>query len=231
MFKVTNKRELFTCLYGFVMGDGGVYRQKHKGNYFGNASFIANNIEDNLDYILWRKSVLEEITNVRISFPKDVHTDGCTRRQIVRTDTRTHPIYTKLWNRLYSTGRKVVDKHQLKFMSWEFLAILFQEDGSCSVDKRCNASPSVQIATKSFSYPENMAIKLAIKEKLGIDFNVHKQTRKDRIYWYLALPTRYYDVFRYNIEPFIFDSFRYKIPENTSTRNYRVPVDTSKRVS
>jgi hypothetical protein len=102
-------------------------------------------------------------------------------------------------------------------MSWQFLAILYQDDGHCTVDNRCNATPIAQIATKSFTYPENMAIKLAIKEKIDIEFNLRRQTYNDRIYWFLVLPVRFYDKFRFGVEPYIFDSFRYKIPENTNT--------------
>jgi hypothetical protein len=202
------------------MGDGGVYRGKYKGKYNGNAKFIANNIADNSDYIYARAAVLEELTSVRVI---DVSKYGKgNKKPLLRTETRVHPVYTKLWNRIYSTGRKGIDPHQLKFMSWRFLAILFQDDGSCCVDNRCNATPQVEIATKNFTYPENMAIKLAIKEKLNIEFNVRRQNYRDRIYWYLVLPVRFYDKFRNGVEPYIFDSFRYKIPINTNSRTKQV---------
>jgi hypothetical protein len=224
MFKITNNREFYECLYAFCMGDGGVYRHKHKGKHIGNAKFIANNIADNEDYIYARADVLSQLTTTKVidvTKYRDCK-DGYTRKSMLRTETKTHPTYTKIWNRLYSTGRKGVDPHQLKFMSWQFLAILYQDDGNCTVDNRCNATPIAQIATKSFTYPENMAIKLAIKEKLDIEFNLRRQTYNDRIYWFLVLPVRFYDKFRYGVEPYIFDSFRYKIPENTNTSTKQI---------
>jgi hypothetical protein len=220
MFNVTNKRELYECLYAFVMGDGGVYRQKKQGKYIGNARFRAKNIADNSDYIYARANVLEHLTTVHI-FEEGIYGKE-NKKPVLQTNTKVHPVYTKLWNRLYSTGRKGICPHQLKFMTWRFLAILYQDDGSCLVNTRCNATPIVAIATHNFTYPENMAIKLAIKEKLNIEFNVRRASKGDRIYWNLVLPARFYNKFKNGIEPYIFDSFRYKIPENTNTKTKQV---------
>lgn len=200
-----DKRELYGLLYAFTMGDGSIFYTNKQAK---NPIFIANTITDNRDYVTWRASILEHFTKVRVY---DIDQSHRNRKNLLRTVTNTHPVYTKIHNRLYATGRKSIDPHQLKFMSWQFLAILYMDYGSVRKDTRCNATPQVQIATKKFSYAENMSIKLAIKEKLGIDFNVRKQSYRDKIYWYLVLPTKQYMSFIENIRPYIFDSFNYKV--------------------
>lgn len=214
-----NKKQLMKYVYAFVMGDGGIYYSNKTSK---NPILVANTIIDNEDYVHWRASILENLTNVEVYTVDQTHRN---RRNILRTVTKTHPTYTKIHNRLYSTGRKAIDPHQLTFLDAEFLAILYMDDGSCYVDNRCNATPQVSIATKSFSYSENMGLKLAIKEKLGLEFNVHKQTNRGRVYWYLRLPTRYYERFQYLVAPYIFPSFAYKLPERrTAEPSYGYPT-------
>jgi hypothetical protein len=215
-----DKRELTGMVYAFTMGDGCIY-YPHKTSQ--HTIFTAENIIDNEDYIYWRADILQNITKVHV-----YHRDNSERskrsgwncKDTLRTVTRTHPIYTKVYNRLYGTGRKAIDPHQLTFMSWQMLAILYMDDGSVVVDKRCkNATPAVTLHTKSFSHAENVMLKRAIEEKLGIYFNVVRQSKGDKIYWFLRLRSKDYITFRNGVEPYIFPSFQYKIPEFSKIPN------------
>jgi hypothetical protein len=163
------------------------------------------------DYVHWRASVLENLTSVKLT------TYERNGREYIRTSTKSHPKYTKAYNRMYGTGRKSIDNHQLTFLDWEYLAIWYMDDGNCYVDKRVNATPKVKLATYGFSYYENVAIKRAIRDILGVDFSIIRETRKDRFQYYLKLPSKYYDKFRSGVETYIFPSFQYKIPVNTCT--------------
>jgi hypothetical protein len=202
-----DNKELTGMVYAFCMGDGGIFYTNKAAR---NPVFIANNIVDNRDYVEYRASVLSELTKVRVYEVEQSHRN---RRNLLRTITNTHPLYTKVHNRLYVENKKVIDPHQLTFMSWQMLAILYMDDGNARVDTRCkNATPAVSIHTKSFSYGDNVLLKKAIEEKLGLYFKVTPQNYRGKRYWYLRLSTKQYQTFKDGVEPYIFSSFHYKIP-------------------
>jgi hypothetical protein len=201
-------KELTGMVYAFCMGDGGIFYTNKTAR---NPVFIANNIVDNRDYVEYRADVLRGLTKVRVYEIDQSHREG--HRNLLRTVTNSHPIYTKVHNRLYVENKKVIDPHQLTFMSWQFLAILYMDDGSVNVDKRCkNATPAVSIHTKSFSYGDNVLLKKAIEDKLGLYFKVTPHNMKGKRYWYLRLSTKQYLTFRDGVAPYILPSFEYKIP-------------------
>lgn len=198
-----NNKIILKYIYAFCLGDGGVY---YSGN---NARFQANNLEKHADYVYWRASVLENLTKVNVWQVQD-NRPG--RQPILQTSTLSHPKYTQVREDLYIQNIKRVSPHQLTFMDWESLAILHMDDGSLYLDARCNATPQVMLSTKGFSYGDNVLIKRAIEEKLGIVFNIHRQKNpKGNYYYFLRLRAKDYSKFADNVAPYIQPSFEYKI--------------------
>ena len=204
-----DERNKIKYIVAFLYGDG--YIGKHGKE----CRFQANNIIDNLDYITWRKEILENITPVTLTTNKDGRPN---RREIVKTFTRTHPIYSRVHERMYLQGKKVIDPHYLKLLDWETLAIWYMDDGCLGIVKQDYKEshyecPVPSLATHCFSYAENLLIKQTIKEKLGIEFNIHKAgvNKEDEMMYQLVLRRSSFDTFHSGIEKFITPSFLYKI--------------------
>jgi hypothetical protein len=185
--------------------DGGLYR-----NGKGNARFILNMREENLDYVEWVRDTIQCVTPAAIKERKDYNTDGYSRKPQVRLESAAHPRLTTLHERIYINGHKVIDPHMIKLMDAEALAIIFMCDGGTNAQMRQGSvtpSPSITLNTKGFSYADNLSLSKAIYESLGIKTNVNRHNQ----YWYLRVPTNDAGRFVSTIEPHVMPSFRYKL--------------------
>lgn len=204
-----DKKQLTKLISYFSMGDGGLYSRKEKDN----AQFIMNMKKDNLDYIEWVEKVLSEITSVRRYDRKDYNTDGHIRKEQIRLESNRHPFLTTLKNRIYcEDGHKGLDLHTLKLLDWEAMSILFMCDGSAHEYLRPeigmkNPSVKVTLNMKRLSEAEQLVLKQTIKNNLGVEFNINKQYK----YFFLTLRTKDVNKFMDGIEPYVLDSFKYKI--------------------
>jgi hypothetical protein len=205
-----NRKDLVKYIVAFLYGDGSISLPHAK-----ECRFEASCIIDNEDYVLWRKSILEELTPVRVYIidPKMEN-----RKLILQTSTRIHPLYTQIKSRVYHDGKKTLDPHYLKLFDWETLAILYMDNGSLREVKQdykekhyTNKYPN--IATMNFNYAENLLLKETIKKNLGIEFNINKHsTRKDgTINYMLCMPSSSRERFYKEIGQYILPSFRYKL--------------------
>lgn len=201
----TMSKELIKRLYFFSTFDGGIYTVANSTN----AKFIVNMKKENLDYVEAIEKTLNELgIGCSIKDRVDYSTDGFSRKQQVRLESRNHPKLTTIQNRIYIEGKKVIDPHMLTMLDAEALAIIFMADGSRVYDKRSpNAKPNITLNTKGFSYGDNFLLKKAIKEVLNLEFNIQRQNN----YWYLRLRAKDIEKFDEIVSPFIFNSFSYKL--------------------
>ena len=204
-----NDKDIMKYAVAFTYGDGCIIRHGKE------CRFEATCIEDNMDYINWRKCILENITPINTYENKDSRPN---RKLLIKTSSRTHPTYTKIYSRMYHNGRKTVDPHYLKLFDWETLAIFYMDDGnlqnvtqSYKENKYSNKYPN--IASMSFSYAENIMLKETIKKNLGIEFNVRKHSEREdgTINYMLYLAGSSRQSFYSNISKYILPSFRYKL--------------------
>ena len=204
-----NKKELTKLMSYFIMGDGGVYYQENKPN----CSFIMNMKEENIDYVMWVKNVLEEFTGTTLKTHPDYNTDGCNRKPQVRLQSGMHPFLTTLRERIYVDKYKSIDPHALTMLDWEAIAILYMCDGSLCEDKPNpkkglkNSSWNLTLNLKRLSYGDQLLLKKALKDKLDCEFNINKQNK----YYYLRLRTKDIIKFCEGVAPYILPSFLYKI--------------------
>lgn len=203
-----DKKRLTKLVSYMATFDGGIYvPHKKKVDSKVNCQFILNMRKENEDYVLWVKSVMEEITGVSIYERPDYNTDGYNRKPQLRLETNRHPFFTKIRERVYIDSHKVIDPHMLKMMDEEALAIIFMCDGGVSLDNRHkNPHARVSLHTKGFSYADNMALSKAIYDKVGVITNVNRHGK----YYYLNVATKSHKDFYYNIKPFVCSSFNYK---------------------
>jgi hypothetical protein len=183
----------------FTYGNGCLAKLKdHK-----NVRFHATQLSKNRDYIEWRGDIFSHLTRVQYSETSDM----------ITTDTLDHPVYTKVYNRLYHSGRKTFDPHYLKLFDWETLAILYQDNGNWRFRPQCKSkTPEVYLATHTFTYAENLMLRRVLKERLGLEWNTQHQRYKDMVsYYYLSLRTKDYEAFEDGVRSFIKPSFTYKL--------------------
>lgn len=197
-----DQKQLSKLVYFMATFDGGVYPVGK------NASFIMNMRTENLDYLLWVKSTLENITSVSLVDRKDYNTDGYNRKPQKRLYSSVHPYFNKVRDRLYIDNKKVLDPHMLSMLDAEALAIIFMADGSTALDKRwTNPHGKIDLCTKGFSYFDNLALSKAIYDKCGICTTV----RRHNNYWYLGIKTAHIISFIDMIHEYVLPSFYYKL--------------------
>lgn len=198
-------RDLNKRLYAYAMFDGHLA-------FFGssqNACLVVNMIEDHEDYIQKVISALEEIpVGYKKSYPEIYTKDGFNRKQQIRLQSHNHPIFTKIQNRIYIEGRKVIDPHMLTLMDEEMLAIAFMADGSRHIDKRWdNSKPNYRLHLNNLSYGDLMLIKKCLKDTFGLESNLRKKGMR----YDLAIPTFHSEFFEEIISEYILPSFQYKL--------------------
>ena len=205
-----NNKEITKYIVAFTYGDG------YLGFHGKNCRFEANNISENRDYIEWRADILRNVTGLSM---RENLNPGQNRKPFIKTTTHTHPKFTDVHEKLYLNGKKVIDPHYLKLLDWESLAIWYMDDGSIRPvirpykNKVYYFTPVPNIATNCFSYGDNLLIKKAIKENLGIEFNIHKHSlnKRGEQTYILCLLSSSLHKFLDGVEKYIQPSFRYKL--------------------
>lgn len=202
--KINDKKHLYKLLSFMIMGDGGVYSY----NKSGNARFIMNMLHKNEDYVQYCKSILENITSCKIT---EVQKEGNRQLQL-RLESKTHPIFTKMRDRIYVNNYKSIDNHALNLLDYEALSFLYMSDGSLGKYFRPeigmkNPSYKVTLNLKRLSYGDLYILKKALKDKLDLEWNINKQNK----YFYLVLRMKDFNKFIEGISPYILPSFQYKI--------------------
>lgn len=195
-------KKQFVKLVSFMATfDGCLHKRTNRHGNLNNATFIINMKKDNLDYVKWVETTLNELVNTRLVDRPDYNTDGCSRKDQVRLDSHSHPLLTKLHERIYIGGRKVIDPHMLKLLDGEALSIIFMADGSVSPEGY------VSLNTKGFSYGDNLILSKAIYNRLGIRTNVNRNGP----YYYLRVPVKDSGKFYEAVAAYVKPSFYYKL--------------------
>lgn len=210
---ITDKKELTKYIWAFSLGDGSLLYDHHKNrpNINENAYFSCDQVSRNEDYILWRANILSSITSVNIQ--KKVNKES----EMLCTRVNRHPIFTTMRNRIYLNGVKIVEPHYLKLLDWESLAILFMDDGCCSIKDKKYGYYCLTLSTQSFSYGDNVLLQREIKNKTDILFSIVRMTTQSGgIQYRLQLQKQLeIDKFIAGVRKFITPSFEYKINKNS----------------
>jgi len=200
----TDKKQIVKLLSYMSTFDGGLYKQSKSGN----ANFILNMRKENLDYVKWIQSVLDNVTSSTITELPNYNKDDYNRQPLVRLESKVHPFLTKLHSRIYIDRTKVLDPHMLKMMDAESLAIIFMTDGGTHLDMRFkNPHGTISLHTKGFSYADNMALSKAIYKATKIRTNINRHNK----YYFLRVKTKDLKLFVSTVLPYIRESFMYKL--------------------
>lgn len=201
---IKDKKELIKLLSYITMGDGGVYRTSNTSG----ARFIMNMVSKNEDYVNLCKDILENVTSCKIT---KVQKDGNRQLQL-RLESKVHPIFSDLRDRIYVGVYKSIDLHALKLLDYEALSFLYMSDGSLVKTLResigmKNPSYDITLNMKRLSYGDLFILKKALKDKLDLEWNINKNGK----YFYLRLRSKDIQKFIDGITPYICKSFLYKV--------------------
>ncbi len=183
-----------------VIGDGNLSLKGRQRNAF----FQLTHKNDCEDYIRMKENILSNISGVTVK-----------RRWHNRIGeyywqlwTQTHPIYTQLWKGIYLNKRKTITPHSVRTLNEMALAILYQDDGRCNLEKS-----TISINKPLFSIPELELLAKYIVDKFGILFRVRKSCiLKDGTQGHeLGLRFKDKDKFFDLIRPYIVSSMSYKV--------------------
>ena len=183
----------------FTLGDGSV---SLRGGISG-AMKIAHT-ESQKEYLYYKADKLAALTDVSIYYY-----DTLPSKPRYSLQTKSHTIYTDIYNKMYPLGKKALYPNFVNQMDWESIAYLYMDDGSIC-DNGCG-TPVLRLSTQSFSYADNVLLQTKLQE-LGCPVNIRKDTRPNgNVFWYLRLPTKAISFFIDNIKPFINPCCQYKL--------------------
>lgn len=201
MREISDKKELVKLCSFITMGDGGLYKSTRGKNYY----FIMNMKAENSDYIEYCKDILENITSCSIKERIMNNNDGFNRKPQLKLESKSHPFFNAIHDRIYIEKYKSLDPHVFKLFDWECLSILFMSDGSGCLKK--GKYPCVTLNLKRLSYGDTLFLKEQLKDKFDLEWNINRQNK----YYYLTLRTKDVSKFYEGIKPYILPSFSYKI--------------------
>lgn len=212
------KKELIKIVHASILGDGYFYKvDQDKATV--NTHYALKQLSKHSDYVEWMASVVEDLTRVRVDI-KEPFIDGRgfnNNGQII-INTLRHPLYKKMYNRLYThvgnTHIKRLDPHYLTLFDWQSLAILYMDDGWVEVTENKTKENHVRvgIATHAFSYYENKVLRDLIAERFDVhgDVTRHKMRSGD-IKYYLRFKKDNAKRLIEGVTPYVFGSFEHKL--------------------
>lgn len=184
-----------------VAGDGFVGRATHNLD----AHYSITRLEEYKEYTDLIASKLDSsLFKVRVeqrTWPKTGKVSNVLR-------TTSHPLFSRVRDRQYIEGHRVIDPHMLTMLDYECLAFLYMDDGSLCYNK--DSRPIVRLSTCSYSYAEHESIKKALQEKLDLCWNINKCGHR----YQLNLATKDMSKFFDGIHKFIVPCYYYKLPDS-----------------
>lgn len=157
------------------------------------------------EYLSHKAHILEELTsvNVRESEAKGGYLGKSYKR--IQVFTKTHPLYTSLYERMYHSKVKTVDTFCMKTLSPQGLALWYQDDGYLETTK--HGTKCVIFCTHSYPKTELEMMCYYLKKKFDLSF----ATKKYKEWYLLRLHQKENDKFVEIVSPYIVDCMRYKL--------------------
>lgn len=226
---MTNKKDLTKYVWAFTLGDGALsslksyylvdQRKVERLQYDRpkNSHYYLKQLSTHRDYVEYQASILEHITGTSITV-NDSYTDnrGYVSKEQLHLKTKNHPFFTTMRNRVYYNGIKAVSVHDLKLLDWQCAALFYMDDGWLEVDTRTTKEDYVRvgIASHSYTHGDNILLRSAIAEKLGVHFDIARHKQKSGEYkFYLRAKKDQAKRFLEGVSPYILPSFEYKLVE------------------
>lgn len=199
-----NSKEQMSFVSACLLGDG--YLRKTDKN----ARYGLSQLSIHKEYVYWQQEKFNEFVGTSIVY-RDAYQDEYNHKPQYRLTTKVHPVLTTLYGRWYFDGRKTVSQHDLKLLNWQMLAIWYMDDGYISNGELERTRGDMWLCTDNFTFAEVSLLQKALYDKLDLPFNIRKRPTKTAMRYRLCLTKKYADNMKLGIEPFMFQSFAYKL--------------------
>lgn len=198
-----NMKELSKFIKWSVCGDGYVGYATHNKV----AHYSIERLIEHEDYILTIADKFKGLQDCDVNITKSTRKDN--GKTMIRLNTSSHPIFSRIRERQYIKGHRVIDPHMLTVVDWEALAFLYQDDGSLCYNSK--GGSIVRLSTCSYSYHEQLALRHTFLDKFNLCFNVNKAGKG---LYQLNLAKKDQAKFFDGIFPYMVWSYFYKLPES-----------------
>ena len=179
-----------SVIIGSILGDG--YLRIIPGRK--DAFLEINHSIKAKEYVDWKYDALKDICQS----PPTERESGQNGRKAYRFFTRQHPEITKLMNKFYKFGRKIIPK-DLK-LDPVILAVWFMDDGSKA------RKSDVYLNTQQFSFLDQKRF-LYLLRQMGLKARLNKDKKYYRIRFLKESVPKLNQI----IAPFIVESMKYKL--------------------
>lgn len=195
--KIVPTQEQLEILTGTLLGDSSL--QYYPNYKWRNPKFKCDHgpKQEEYAYLLYNK-----LQSLRSSIKRYTKVDKRTNKEYIVycVTTSCNPYFLKMYNQLYSTGKKEVCSDFLKNFTIKSLAYLYMDDGYAD-------QKTAFICTNSFSQKSREILVEYIKD----NFNLHFSIVKHEKYYRLRLSQYDFPRFVELIKPYVIESLRYKL--------------------
>lgn len=160
------------------------------------------------EYALAKASLLEALTGINIQYATTIDKRTGNEYSSVIVRTRCHPFYQDLREAFYNHGHKVVPPFWLGKLNQAGLAYWYFDDGCFKKNGVC------EIATLSYSWPENEYLSNLLFQRFG----VHSKVCRHGKYPILRVPAKSRELLGSLVQPFATSDVAYKVPHGSPLR-------------
>src|SRR3989338_684239 len=138
--------------------------------------------------------------------------------------SKSNPILTQHYYLLYGNGKKSINREFLNQISTLGLAIWYMDDGYYHYgDYRCG------FGTDCYSYMDHVIIKDWLREKFGIETQIHSRSKNDTKIHTIVLSKNETDKFLRIIEPYVIPSMHYNLGHIKMENKFKIDKHNNER--
>lgn len=195
VYKLFQRQKAY--IYGSLLGDGSLKINRLKKNR--NAYLSIAQTETHKNYVKFQYSIIKDFINTKIKLDKRTN-----RKNMICFWTISHPIFSRIYKKIYPNGVKTISNHWLKQLTPLSLAIWYMDDGSIVQNNH-----QMRISTESFTYQEHLLIQKYLKIRWNILAEIKESSREGK--FVLSFRAKERDKFFKLIKQYIIPEMKYKI--------------------
>lgn len=194
--KIPLSKEQKEFIIGSTLGDGSVILSGRRTN----AYFKVSHCEKQKDYLLWKKMILGNLTNV-VNKYEDTKSNSIT----YGIHTVAHHEMNFFRKLFYDNNKKVVRPEVGLHLSPFGLAVWFMDDGNKYSDV------TYRLSTDAFTQDENHLLRDIIKANFDLNVKVCEYEKNNKKYYYISINKRNSFLMTEIISPYVAGCMRYKL--------------------
>lgn len=161
--RVEIKNEIqYQVLLGTILGDGCIFKGKGNVNYRLN---LAHGLKQK-EYFMMKYEILKTLGLKEPRLENEFHKKTNKTYYCIKTQSKTNPLFTEMYNTFYRNGKKTIPKSQLKNIKDLAIAIIFFDDGS-------KTKSSYEISMNNFDIQSINYFRIKLLEEYGIETSIH----------------------------------------------------------